>query len=68
MAAALATVHGRNSAPTSSFRSGIRVGASADHVSNGPSALGETMRCTQAITLGDEARMMAPGVGSVAAS
>src|ERR1700730_14390058 len=68
MAAALATVHGRNSAATSSFRSDIRVGASADHVSNGPSDLGETMRCTHSITLGDDARMIAPGVGSVAAS
>ena len=68
IAAALAADHGRNSAPTSSLSSGIRVGASAASVSNGPSSLGETMRCTQAITLGADARMIAPGVGSVAAS
>ena len=68
MAAALATDQGRNSAPTSSFRSGIRVDASAGQVSNDPSFFGASMRCTQAITSGAAARMIAPGIGSVAAS
>ena len=68
MAAALAVDHGRNRPATSSFRSGISVGASAGQASNGPSFFGVSMRCTQAVTFGAELRMMAPGVGSVASS
>ncbi len=68
IAAALATDQGRKKPATSSSSSDIRVGARAGQGSKGPSAFGETMRSIHAITLGDEARMIAPGVGSVAAS
>ena len=40
----------------------------AAQASNAPSFFGVSMRCTQAITFGASARMIAPGVGSVAAS
>src|SRR5687768_15853921 len=68
IASALAADHGRNSRPISSVSKGIRPAASDDQPSNGPSALGDTIRCTHAITFGADARMIPPGVGSVAAS
>ena len=68
IAAAFAADQGRKSAPTSRERSGVSVGARSASVSKSPSVLGESMRWVQAITFGAEARMIAPGVGSVAAS
>ena len=63
----VATDHGRKRAPTCSIRNGSSVPASVFQLSNLPSALGSSMRSTQATTLGARSLRIAPAVGSVQA-